>query len=421
MWVTPTDVGRAARRDGGRTIDEERRIMTEHYDAIVVGARVAGAATALVLARAGRRVLVLERSGYGTDILSTHAFMRGGVMQLSRLGLLDELTRAGTPAIRRTVIRYGDVEQVVDIRPSPHVDALYAPRRTLLDRVIVDAAIEAGADVRFRTTVTGLRRADDGTVTGVLARGSDGRTYSACAPITIGADGIRSRVAREVGAPPLREAGNASAMLVGYYDDIEVDGYQWLYAEGLGAGLIPTNDGQVCVWVGLPAARFDGTLRARQVLGFHEILHAVAPDWSAALAGARRLGPLRGYPGVRGYMRRAWGPGWALVGDASHFKDPLTTHGMTDALRDAELLARAVLDASDGPGSPARAFDDYERTRDLLSTELFELTDRAASFSWDLAELRDLLIEISAAMRPEVDHLLGLDTATPARLAMVAG
>src|SRR5262245_36813375 len=140
---------------------------SDRYDAVIVGARPAGAATALLLARAGLRVLVVDRSRYGDDTLSTHALMRGGVLQLHRWGLLDRIVDAGTPAVRGTTFQIGSDRISIEIKSAHGVDALYAPRRTVLDPILVDAAIEAGADVRFETTVTGLHRDDRGRVTGV--------------------------------------------------------------------------------------------------------------------------------------------------------------------------------------------------------------------------------------------------------------
>jgi flavin-dependent dehydrogenase len=386
--------------------------MNDRYDAIIVGARVAGATTAMLLARAGLRVLVIDRARHGTDTLSTHAFMRGGVMQLSRFGLLEDIIAACTPPVHRTVIRYGETEETVDIRPGPHVPALFAPRRSLLDRILVDAAARAGADVRFQTALTGLLRDADGRVIGIEARDPSGRRLVARAPLTIGADGLRSPVAREVGALTYESGTNASAMVVGYWSGVHVEGYQWLYGTGMTAGIIPTNDGQVCVWAGTPSCGFERQRREPD-LGLHRILHTVAPDWSQALARGRRHGPVRGFPGVPGYLRQPWGRGWALVGDASHFKDPLTTHGMTDALRDAEMLARAVLSA-DGTHGLDQALAGYQDLRDALCHDLFLLSDRAAAYDWDMAQLRSLLLAVSRAMRPELQYLLELDaTSTP--------
>lgn len=386
---------------------------TSTYDAIVVGGRLAGAATAMLLARAGRRVLVVDRGRYGSETLSTHAFMRAGVIQLSRWGLLDEIVDAGTPAVRRTVVRYGEVDETVDIAPIEHCPALFAPRRSLLDRVLVDAAIRAGAEVRFSASVTDLLREPDGRVVGIRGRSRDG-AFEARAPLTIGADGIRSLVARAVGAEVRVRSRHATALVVNWWDGVDVDGYQWLYGLGASGGIIPTNDGKVCVWAGVPAG---GLVGRRPEDLFWEVLGAVGPDWVERLHAGRAEGPFRGFPGVRGYLREASGPGWALVGDAAYFKDPLTAHGMTDALRDAELLARAIVSTSgDGP-ELATALRGYERTRNELSHHLFATADRVASFHWDLTELRGLLIDMSTAMRPEVAHLTALGTPTEAAVA----
>jgi flavin-dependent dehydrogenase len=373
-------------------------------DVIVVGGRLAGAATAMLLARSGLDVAVLERGRYGSDTLSTHAFMRGGVVQLSRWGLLGEIVDAGTPAVRRTTMRYGDVDEVIDIKPKPGVEALYAPRRALLDRVLVDAAMRAGADVRFGWSVSGLERDVAGRVTGVTGRDDHGRSVTVRAPLTIGADGVKSTVARMVGAPVLKQGRNATALAVNWFDGVEADGYQWLYGPGLSVGVIPTNDGKVCAWIGVPWTRFDA-LRHEPDLGFHRLFPRVAPDWVDRLAAGTPEGPFRGFPGIRGFVRQSHGPGWALVGDAAHFKDPITAHGMTDALRDAELLARAVT----GGGRIDQALADYVATRDQLSNGLMDLADRVAAYDWTMEELRDLLLEMSASMRDEVDYLAALD------------
>lgn len=375
------------------------------YDVLVIGARLAGAATGMLLARAGLRVLVVDQARAGSDTFSTHAFMRGGVIQLSRWGLLDDLKAAGTPPVNRTVIRYGGVEEVVEVKPIPHCDALYAPRRTVLDPLVADAARRAGAEVRFGVRVTRLLRNDAGRIVGAEARDRDGRHHELRARMTIGADGARSMVADEVGAHRYLRGSHASALIGGYVSGLEVDGYQWLYAPGASAGLIPTNDGQVSVWVGVSSQDFP-SLRHDLAGSLHQTLAAVAPDWAAAIARARQHGPVRGFPGIRGFLRQAWGPGWALVGDAGHFKDPLSTHGMTDALRDAELLTDALAAALADARSEVGALSGYQARRDELSTGVLTLADRIAAYDWTLPELRDRLVELSRAMRPEVAHLL---------------
>ena len=176
----------------------------DSYDVVVVGARAAGAATAMLLARQGRRVLLLDRDRYGADTLSTHALMRGGVFLLSRWGLLDRIVDAGTPPVRQTRFDYGTDSVTVAIKPTLGVQALYAPRRTVLDPVLVHAAVAAGAEVRFGVGVAGLLRDDSGRVVGVHGRDRTGAAVAVRAGLTVGADGIRSTVARAAGAATLR-------------------------------------------------------------------------------------------------------------------------------------------------------------------------------------------------------------------------
>jgi 2-polyprenyl-6-methoxyphenol hydroxylase-like FAD-dependent oxidoreductase len=214
--------------------------MNRHWDVIVVGARVAGAATAMLLARAGLRVLCLDRTRYGSDTVSTHALMRAGVLQLHRWGLLDDVVAAGTPPVRRTVFHYGQESVAVSIKPSGGVDALYAPRRTVLDALLVDAADRAGAVIEFGATVTGLHRDDTGRVAGVVVRDPRrGSTWIARAPFVIGADGRDSLVAREVEASPVSTGRHAGAFLYGYWANLPSDGYEWFYRPGVTAGAIP--------------------------------------------------------------------------------------------------------------------------------------------------------------------------------------
>jgi flavin-dependent dehydrogenase len=393
-------------------------VTRNQYDAVVVGARAAGAATGMLLARAGLDVLVVDRARYGSDTLSTHALMRGGVLQLARWGLLDDLLAAGTPVVRRTVVRYGAAQEVVQIKPQqPGIEGLYAPRRTVLDPILVEGARRAGADVRFGVGVTGLRRDACGAVAGVLL--SDGSSSAAVAevqaPIVIGADGARSLVARTVGAPVTAQARHSSAFILTLYSGVEVDGYQWLYGHapdgsGLSAGIIPTDGGLVCAWAGVPW----GTFRSRRPEEhLARTFSQIGPDWGECLAAARREGPVRAFPGQPGYLRRPWGPGWALVGDAGYFKDPITAHGITDALRDAELLSRAVISAHGDPGQLLTNLTGYEHVRDELSLPFFRIADRVASYRWTMDELRGLLLDMSAAARPEVAHLEALAPDVP--------
>ena len=372
------------------------------YDALVVGARAAGAATAMLLARRGLRVLAVDRGAYGSDTLSTHALMRAGVLQLARWGLLQRIEAAGVPRVERTVFHYEDEVVEVKVKPKDGVPALFAPRRTLLDRVLVDAAVEAGASVRHGLRVSELVRGARGRVEGALVSDADGRTRAVRASVVIGADGLRSTLAGLVEAPVTRLGRHATATVYGYWSDLDLDGYHWHWRKDAAAGAIPTNGGLVLVFVGVPPWRFWQECRADVKTAYHRLLAEAAPDLAERLARARLVGSLHGFAGHAGFLRRPWGAGWALVGDAAYFKDPITAHGLSDALRDAELVADTVVRGGE------RALADYEACRNQLSSELFEATEAIASFEWDNAALKTLHRRLSDAMKREVQALAAL-------------
>jgi flavin-dependent dehydrogenase len=390
--------------------------MSTPYDVAVVGGRVAGAATALQLARRGLRVVVLDGGGYGSDTLSTHALLRTGVVQLHRWGLLDRVVSAGVPPVRTTVFHHLSGDTRISLRPAAGVDALYAPRRTTIDRLLVDAAVESGAEVRHGVRVTGLLRNGRGRVAGVRAEHRDGRGYDVPARITVGADGMRSVVAARVAAPVVREGRSASGILYGYFADLPADGYEWSYGRAASAGFIPTEDGLTCVFAGAAAERLRA-LPGAPPQRFAALLAEASPTAAARVAAARQVGRLRGFAGLRGHLRQAGGPGWALVGDAGYFKDPLSAHGMSDALRDADLLADAIDGALGGGAPEAAALKAFQRERDRLSVRLFDVTDRIAAHDWTEEEVRRLLIELTAAMSDEIDAVLALDRSAPPAVA----
>jgi len=364
----------------------------------------------MILARAGLRALMVDRSRYGADTVSTHALLRGGVLQLARWGLLDRVAAAGTPPVRRTVFHYGNNHRVeVPIKPGAGFDALYAPRRTVLDPILVDAARAAGAEVRFGVTVTGLDRDANGRVTGIIGHDQAGTPFTAGARITVGADGMGSTVARRTGAPVDRGATSAAAFIYGYWDGLPVDGYELHYRPGVTAGLFPTNGGLTCVFAGTTHRRFRSESRAGMARAYTRLLGEAVPRLLDPAAGARAPERFRIFTGRAGYLRRASGPGWALVGDAGYFKDPITAHGITDALRDAELLARGIITATAAKVPEAIALAVYQGTRDRLSERLFATTDAIASFAWDLDRIPTILIELSESMNDEVTWLTELD------------
>jgi len=373
------------------------------YDAVVVGARCSGAATAMLLARQGMSVLLIERDRLGADTLSTLALMRAGVLQLYRWGLLDRLREAGTPPIRTTSFVYGEEDITLPIKPRDGVDALYAPRRTVLDALLAEAARDAGAQVLHGPRLVDLMRAEDRRVIGAVIEDRDRNAHRVGASLVIGADGLKSTVARLVDAPVYLEGTHAAGTVYAFWSGLENRGNRWYYRPGVAVGTIPTNDGNTCLFAGTSGRRFQDEIQGNIAAGFHRIMEECSPSLAEEMQAGGLSERYRAFPGHPGIYRQSHGPGWALVGDAGYFKDPITAHGITDALCDAELLARAV-----GRGTEA-ALADYQSARDVLSRELFEITDAIAGYEWDIEALKQLHLNLSKAMNREVEAMLELN------------
>jgi 2-polyprenyl-6-methoxyphenol hydroxylase-like FAD-dependent oxidoreductase len=380
-------------------------MIPRRYDVVIAGARCAGASTAMLLARAGMHVLVVDPLGRGTDTLSTHAIMRAGVLQLHRWGLLDAVKAAGTPPVRTTTFYYADEKIEVAIKPRDGVDALYAPRRTVLDPILVDAAVAAGADVVHGHSVVGVLRDGGGRVRGVQVAGPDRETVDVEADLVVGADGLRSRVARLLETEVDYALAHKAAVLYGYWTGLGLNGNHWFYRLGCGIGAIPTNHDEACVFVGVPPDVFERERRQGLEGLYHRHIRESHPELAERIAGGENRAGLRAFAGEPGFLRRSAGLGWALVGDAGYFRDPITAHGITDALRDAESLARAVIKGGE------QALHAYQKERDALVRELLDTTDRIASFEWDLDEVKQLHLTLSREMNREVDVVLQLDQA----------
>jgi 2-polyprenyl-6-methoxyphenol hydroxylase-like FAD-dependent oxidoreductase len=195
-----------------------------------------------------------------------------------------------------------------------------------------------------------------------------------------------------VEAPVEYAASHTTASMYGYWSGLTLDEYRWYFRPGVGAGIIPTNDGNACVFVSVSPERFQGSRSDWQETLFHQVVRSVDPELADGLTPDRQAASLRAFPGTPGFLKRSWGPGWALVGDAGYFRDPLTAHGITDAFRDAELLARAVGKGTDD------ALRDYQAVRDSVAREFMDVTDAIASLEWDMDEVKHLHHRLSKSM-----------------------
>ena len=357
------------------------------YDAIVVGARCAGSPTAMLLARRGHKVLVVDRATFPSDTVSTHLLHPPGVASLRRWGLLERLTATGCPPIGTYAFDFGPFT----ISGAPGTDdtpVAYGPRRTVLDKLLVDAAAEAGAEVREGFTVEQVIL-EDGRVTGVRGHGRDGGTVTEQARVVVGADGRHSRVARAVGPEQYHERPPLLCGYYSYWSGLPMGGRfeTWVRPER-GFAAWPTHDDLTLVIGGWPYAELEAN--RDDIEGNFLAMLELAPAFAERLRAATRQARFVG-TAVPNYFRKPYGPGWALVGDAGYNKDFITAQGMHDAFRDAELCATALDQAFSGARPFEAAMADYQSTRDRQVLPMYELTCELATLEPPPPELQQLL------------------------------
>jgi len=353
------------------------------YDAIVVGARCGGAPTAMLLARRGHRVLVVDQATFPSDTLSTHVLHAPGVAALARWGLRDELVATGCPPILDYRFDFGEFRIVGTPRPVEGTDVAYAPRRTVLDHLLVRAAAAAGAEVREGYHVDGFVRDDDGRVVGIRHGDSVER-----ARIVIGADGRTGHLAGLVGADTYATRPRLQYGLYTYFSGLPTQSLETFVMPRRGFGVAPTHDGLTMVVVGWPydeRAAFKSDVEGNVL----STLRAV-PGFADRIDAARREAPFLG-GAVPGYLRTPYGPGWALVGDAGYQKDPITAQGITDAFLDAERCATAVDAWLTGASSYDDAMGAWHRARDEHAMPIYEFTSQLATLEPPPPEMQALL------------------------------
>lgn len=361
--------------------------MTTDYDAIVVGARCAGSPTAMLLARRGHRVLLVDRARFPSDTLSTNVIHAPGVALLDRWGLLDRVVASGCPAVTHYRFDFGPV--VVDGASRPvdgHREA-FAPRRHVLDRILVDAAREAGVEVREGFNMDRLL-IEDGVVTGIRGHSGDGPSEEIRAAVVIGADGRNSHVARLAGVTAYAEKPRLQYGYYSYYRDLPVDGFEIYIRPFRGFAAIASHDGLTLVVQGWPideATAYKADVEAN----FLATLELV-PAFAERVRSATRVEPFLG-GAVPFFLRPPGGPGWALVGDAGATRDPITAQGISSAFADAERCATAIDAWLRGTASYAEATGRWHQERDAALIPVHEFTAQLATLEPPPPELQQLL------------------------------
>ncbi|MDI2128216.1 NAD(P)/FAD-dependent oxidoreductase [Yinghuangia seranimata] len=387
--------------------------QVEHVDAIVVGARCAGSAAATALARAGRRVVALDSAKFPSTTVSTHLLFAGGVAELSRLGALERVEQLGPPRHMDAYIGTPGAEVRGTYSPVDGIAYGMCVRRAGLDQALVDTARAAGADVREGVKVTGLVQ-ERGRVVGVRAsaRGAHAE-LELRAPLVIGADGRRSTVARMVGADaPYLVNANGRACYYAYYDDPRTEwrgtAAMWLAGRELGTAF-PTDGGLVLCLLMPPKERAEEF--RLDLEGEYDRTVALLPGLAERLDGCTRSTKIVQSVEQPSYFRRSSGPGWALAGDAGHFKDPVTAQGIRDALRFGRLLGETAAPVLDNPARLDAAVRAWERRREAECRETYHWTNRLARAD-EVNPLQEQMLRMLAAEKHGARRLLDVYSRT---------
>jgi 2-polyprenyl-6-methoxyphenol hydroxylase-like FAD-dependent oxidoreductase len=364
--------------------------MKKSYDSIIVGARCAGSPLGMLLARKGYRVLVVDRATFPSDTISTHVVQPLGIAALARWGLLDRLTATGCPPIHTYAFDFGPIT-IAGSPGTKDFPVAYSPRRTVLDKLLVDAASEAGAEIREGFSVEGIL-SENGRVIGINGRTQNGQVVVESASVVIGADGRNSVVAQAVRPETYHEKPPLLAPYYTYWSDLPMDGrFETYVRPNRGFAAMPTHEGLTLVIAGWPYSEFEAN--KGDIEGNYLKTIDLAPEFSERLRRAKREARFAGLP-VPNFFRKSYGPGWALVGDAGYTKDPITAQGISDAFQDAERCAAAL----DAVFRGDRAYEDemeaWRLARDEDALPMYEFTCQLATLEPPPAELQKTLAAI---------------------------
>jgi 2-polyprenyl-6-methoxyphenol hydroxylase-like FAD-dependent oxidoreductase len=382
------------------------------YDAIVVGARCAGASTAMLLARSGHKVLLLDRDEFPSDMVaSTHMVWHAGIARLKDWGLLDRLKATGCPAMAKMNLDLGEFVLSADAPPAGDVTQCYAPRRYVLDSILVQAAVEAGAELRRGSVVSLLTEGDH--VVGVRYSDHAGPMIEERAHLVVGADGTNSSIARFTGAQVYDETPQLQGTYYAYFADLPLDSMEFYSRPGRMVYAWGTNDGMTVAGI---CCRYEDYRRLSDdpERNFFAEAEALTPEFCQRVRTARREGAwLKG--ATRSIRRKAFGPGWALVGDAGITMDPISAAGIANALRDAQYLADAAHQGLSGATSLDEAIAQFQHRRDASVMPIYEFTREMAKLDPPPQQVIDLFVALRDNPKDTSDYFgIFAQTVSPA-------
>jgi 2-polyprenyl-6-methoxyphenol hydroxylase-like FAD-dependent oxidoreductase len=363
--------------------------MTTPYDAIVIGARCAGSPTAMLLANKGHRVLMVDRATFPSDTVSTHFIHAPGIAALQRWGLKDKLVATGCPPVDTYSFDFGPFTLAGSPRPADGIKDAYCPRRTVIDPILVQAAADAGVEVREGFTVDELV-VEDGTVVGIKGKDAGGSSVTEKARVVIGADGRNSMVAKALKPEQYNEKPAVGPAFYSYWSGVKSGGFEVYLRDRRAVAAFPTNDDQTLVLVGVHHEDFDEARKDLEAT-YMAVLDQSPIGEQVRSGGAKREERFHVATDMAGYFRKPFGPGWALVGDAGYHKHPVTAMGITDGFADAQRLS----DALDASFTGAQTYDDalgsYQRARDEHAMPMYEMTFGFATLEPPPPDMQHLL------------------------------
>ncbi len=385
--------------------------MGTKYDVIIVGARVAGASAAAFLSRAGFRVLLVDRVQFPRPTLSSPLFLSNTLEALGRLGVLPRVEAVGAPKLHLYQSIVGDIRLQGRLLPYCGYDYAYSIRRQVFDALMFEhVASLPNVEARLGFTVSGLVWAD-GRAVGVRGRTGGGQEELVYSDLVIGADGHDSLVARQTGAARYNLKPARTCVYFAYYSHVASAAPEpsatIYYAHTLPAVFITAESdaGLTVISLSLPAAQFEQARREHEALHGH--YSSLIPEVGSRMAKARRETPVYGVPPRESFYRVPFGPGWALVGDAAFYKDPLTGQGIHDALLSSERVAQAYAETRGG-GAWERAMMRYQIERDRETRDMYRLTDYYAALGRRLSWREVLLFRALSEMSEWTNRYVSL-------------